>query len=116
MPGKVATLATCSGPWSFLICSISLSSAKMMPSTPHVRAVTLGNPPLTRAGRLERSAISFRLAHCVLREHPDSIRDDKSVTLPIIPLSGHRSLGSGSRTATMGNSGQRFPSCGRRAR
>ena len=48
---------------------------------PHVSAVALGNPPLTRAGRLERPAISFRLAHCVLRENPTSDRQAMSCPL-----------------------------------
>ena len=33
MPGSVATFATCSGAWSLRIDSISLSLAKMRPST-----------------------------------------------------------------------------------
>ncbi len=33
MPGKVATLTTCSGPLSSLIVSIKVSSAKIRPST-----------------------------------------------------------------------------------
>ena len=66
MPGNVATLTTCSGPWSFLICSIKRVVGEDDAVDPHVGAVALGDPPLARAGRLERSAISSCLAHRML--------------------------------------------------
>ena len=43
MPGKNATLATCSGAWSCLSCSISLSLAEDQAIHAHARLVALRN-------------------------------------------------------------------------
>ena len=63
MPGKVATLATCSGAWSLLDLLDQLLVGEDEAVDAHVRPVALGDSPLKRPGRLEGPAISTGIAH-----------------------------------------------------
>ena len=85
MPGKVATLATCSGPWSFLICSMSVIVGEDQAVDPHVLAVALGDLPLARPDLLQRPGVSSGVAHFLLPGRQPGRNDPLAVSLHLNP-------------------------------